>query len=445
MAAVLMIMLGISVAPIRADAQDTKDCTNTRYLQELIDELDFDELDMSLEENHLPEKLRFSDLVKAFAENGTDGVDGRMICDYVFDLFFYELAEVKPIFFQIVVMALLFALFGKLLIAKQGYVADMGFLMVYVGIVLLLLQSFTLIGRVVEEGVSRMLSFMTAFVPAYAATLLLSGNSASAGFFYEVTLGIVYVIELVMKVVFLPGVHIYVLLVMIDHLFEESRFSKLAELIGSALRSLLKFGLALVMGLGVVQSILAPAKDRLAASSLYHGIQAMPGLGNTVSATGELLLGCAIMIKNSVGAAALILLLILCMAPLCSVLCFTVMYRLIAALLEPFSDKRIVECVAGVGRGSGLYCRILADAMLYFLITISVISASTSFIFSEKFYGDDHSICKKLFSVSSGALSDFLSGTAGELSKVLSLFCECAHDRSVDETGAWFAAEGCEG
>ena len=304
-----------------------------------------------------------------------------MICDYVFDLFFYELAEVKPIFFQIVVMALLFALFGKLLIAKQGYVADMGFLMVYVGIVLLLLQSFTLIGRVVEEGVSRMLSFMTAFVPAYAATLLLSGNSASAGFFYEVTLGIVYVIELVMKVVFLPGVHIYVLLVMMDHLFEESRFSKLAELIGSALRSLLKFGLALVMGLGVVQSILAPAKDRLAASSLYHGIQAMPGLGNTVSATGELLLGCAIMIKNSVGAAALILLLILCMAPLCSVLCFTVMYRLIAALLEPFSDKRIVECVAGVGRGSGLYCRILADAMLYFWITISVISASTSFIF----------------------------------------------------------------
>ena len=158
MAAVLMIMLGISVAPIRADAQDTKDHTNTRYLQELIDELDFDELDMSLEENHLPEKLRFSDLVKAFAENGTDGVDGRMICDYVFDLFFYELAEVKPIFFQIVVMALLLALFGKLLIAKQGYVADMGFLMVYVGIVLLLLQSFTLIGRVVEEGVSRMRS-----------------------------------------------------------------------------------------------------------------------------------------------------------------------------------------------------------------------------------------------------------------------------------------------
>ena len=25
------------------------------------------------------------------------------------------------------------------------------------------------------------------------------------------------------------------------------------------------------------------------------------------------------------------------------------------------------------------------------------------------------------------------------------LFCERAHDRGTDETGAWFSAEGCEG
>ena len=168
---------------------------------------------------------------------------------------------------------------------------------------------------------------------------------------------------------------------MMDHMFEERRFLKLAELIGSAVRGMLKFGLASVVGFSVVQSILTPAKDRLSTSSLYHGIQSIPGVGSTFSATGELLLGCAIMIKNSVGAAALVVLLIVCAAPLCSVFCFTVMYRVVAAFLEPFCDKRIVECVAGVGRGSGMYCRILFDLMLYFFITVSMISASTSFIF----------------------------------------------------------------
>lgn len=368
----LMISIGILGFPQEIRAQD--------YVQELMDEMKLDEVDASVEED-IPQKLQFSDLAKAFASDGTDGLDASMICAYVFDLFFYELAEVKPIFYQIIVVALFFALFGKLLVTRQGYVTDMGFFMVYTGIVLLLLQSFTLIGGVVEEGVDRMVSFMTAFIPTYATTLMLSGNTASAGFFYEVAFGMIYLLEIAMKLVFIPGVHIYVLLIMMDHLFEERRFLKLAELIRSAVRGTLRFGMAAVAGLGVVQSILTPAKDRLATSSLYHGFRSIPGVGNTVSATGELLLGCAIMIKNSVGAAALVVLLVLSVAPLCSVFCFTVMYRVVAALLEPFCDKRIVECVAGVGRGSGIYCKVLSDAMLYFFITVAMISASTSFIF----------------------------------------------------------------
>lgn len=368
-----LVVLAVLLMPQEVKAQD--------YVQDLMEELELDDVEDALQEEEIPDKLRFYDLAKAFATEGTDGVDASMVCEYVFDLFFYEVATVKPIFYQIMVVSLLFALFGKLLVTQQGYVSDMGFFMVYTAIVLLLLQSFTLIGQLTDEGINKMVSFMTAFIPTYAATLMLSGNAASAGFFYEVAFGMIYLLELAMKFVLVPGVHIYVLLIMMDHLFEETRFQKLAELIGSAVRGILKFGLAAVAGLGVVQSLLTPAKDRLATSSLYHGIQSIPGVGNTFGATGELLLGCAMMIKNSVGAAALIVLLVVCLAPLCSVFCFTVMYRVVAALLEPFCDKRIVECVAGVGRASGIYCKILGDAMLYFLITISMISASTSFIF----------------------------------------------------------------
>ena len=56
-------------------------------------------------------------------------------------------------------------------------------------------------------------------------------------------------------------------------------------------------------------------------------------------------------------------------------------YRLVGALLQPFCDKRIGECVNGVGRGCALYLKIIVDAMLLFFITISMISASTSYIY----------------------------------------------------------------
>ena len=372
----MILFLGIFLMPQTVYAAED-------YMDEMMQELKLDEVDDAMEKNvtQLPDKYTFSDMVQSFVAEGTDGISRDNICDYVFDLFFYEIAAVKPLFIQIISMSILFAFFGKLLVTKSQYVSEMSFFVVYTGIMLLLLQSFQLISEVVESGIGKTTSFMTAFIPTYAATLLLSGNSSSAGFFYEVAFGMIYLLELAMKFVFVPGVHIYVLLIMIDHMFEERRFLKLAELIGSAVRGTLKFGLASVVGFSVVQSILTPAKDRLSTSSLYHGIQSIPGVGSTFSATGELLLGCAIMIKNSVGAAALVVLLIVCAAPLCSVFCFTVMYRVVAAFLEPFCDKRIVECVAGVGRGSGMYCRILFDLMLYFFITVSMISASTSFIF----------------------------------------------------------------
>ncbi len=283
-------------------------------------------------------------------------------------------------FIQIISMSILFAFFGKLLVTKSQYVSEMSFFVVYTGIMLLLLQSFQLISEVVESGIGKTTSFMTAFIPTYATTLLLSGNTASAGSFYGLAFGIVYVLELAMKFLFIPGVHIYVLLVLLDHLFEESKLSKFAELFESGIYLALKVGLAVVMGMGVVQSLIAPAKDRLSVSSLYQGFKAVPGVGNSFGAAGELLVGCTIMIKNSMGAAALLVLVILGLEPVLKVLCFHVMYRLASAVLQPFCDKRLAESIAGMGKGCGIYLKIMWNALLLFFLTISMIAASTGFI-----------------------------------------------------------------
>lgn len=370
----IVILLAVTLMLIRPQKILAQD-----YIGEIMEELDFSEVEEVTDD--LPDKISFVSIVQAFVENGTDGIDAGMICQYVFDLFFYEIAAAKPIFIEILCVSLFFTLFGRVLVTKQGYVSELGFFVVYTGIMLLLLESFSLIGEVVEEGVSRMVSFMTAFIPTYATTLLIAGNATSAGVFYELAFGLIYLLELGMKLVFLPGIHIFVLLMMMDNLFEETKFSKLAQLLEDGIGLLLKIGVAAVVGLGVVQSLIAPARDRLATSGIYHGLEAIPGVGNTFGAVGEILVGCGIMIKNSVGTAALIVLLVLCFAPVLKVFCFHVMYRFVAAILWPFCDKRIAQCVHDVGKGCGIYLKLLTDAMLLFLITISMISASTSFIY----------------------------------------------------------------
>lgn len=350
------------------------------WIGELLEELDLAEADEALEQE-LPERLTFSSLVSALTGEKGKELSFHLVADYLLDLFFYEIAAAKPMFLQILCVCLLFALFGRLLVTRYGYVKDLSFFAVYAGIMLLLLNSFLLVSSVVNAGIEKMLSFMTAFVPIYAAALLFSGNLTSAGVFYELAFGLIYVMELLMHVLFVPGVHIFVLLVMMDNLFEETKLSKLAELIESGIRTALKMSLAAVVGLGVVQSLIAPARDRISSNSVFQTLQAVPGIGNTFGAAGEILVGCGILIKNSVGVAALVVLIVLCAAPTVSVACFHVMYRLVGACLQPFCDKRISECVHGVGRACGLYLKIVISAMLLLFITISMISASTSFIY----------------------------------------------------------------
>lgn len=369
---ILILSLAFFSFPQKLYAEDD-------YMDRIMDELDLDAVDEEMGE--LPEKITFSDLVETFVEKGTDGVDMKMICDYIFDLLFYELSTVRPLFIQIISIALLFSLYGKVLVTGQKYVSQLGFFVVYTGILVLLLQSFSLIGEVVEDGVSNLVSFMTAFIPTYAATLLLSGNATSASAFYGLAYGIIYLLEIGMKFLFLPGIHVYVLLMVMDNLFEETKLSKLALLLEDGIRWILKIGLAAVVGLGVVQSLIAPAKDRLSTSGLYHGLSAIPGVGNAFGATGEILVGCGIMIKNSLGVAALVILFVICLAPVLKVFCFHVMYRLVAAVLMPFCDKRISQCVHDVGKGCAIYLKLLLDAVLLFFITISMITASSSFIY----------------------------------------------------------------
>lgn len=173
----------------------------------------------------------------------------------------------------------------------------------------------------------------------------------------------------------------FVLLLLMDNLFEETKLGKMAQLFEDGIRLVLKGGLTAVMGIGVVQSLIVPARDRLSTNSIFNSISAVPGVGNTFGSAAEILLGSGILIKNSIGAASLILLLVIGMTPLLKSFCFSVMYRLTAAFLAPVADSRIAQCVQAAARGCALFCTIQLDALLLFFITISMISVSTSFIY----------------------------------------------------------------
>lgn len=349
------------------------------YMKEIMDGLDFSGIEYFLNE-HLRERISFSELVSQVAGEGVSALDAENICGFVFDALFYELSVAKPIFLKMLLFSVIFSVLQRLLATKNRYISDMGFLLIYATIMVLLMQSFFLVKDIAIEGMNSMLQFLNALIPVYGSILVFSGNAVTGAFFYELAFGLIYLIELALKRFLVPLIHIFVLVLFLNHLFDEDKLSKLANLMEKGIKLLLKASFGGIIGLSVVQSLITPAKDKVAGNVVLQGLSAIPGVGNTIGSAGELILSCGMLIKNSIGVVALIILVMVACAPVVKIGVFCGFYHLLGAVLQPVADRRITECVTAISRGCNLYLKIIVYSMLLFFILISMVGATTSFV-----------------------------------------------------------------
>ena len=349
------------------------------YLEEIIEALDFEALNKFLN-NHMRMEMTFSELIKQISLNGLDGIGKEHITQLFFDSIFYEISIAGPIFVKMLVFSILFSIIHRLLVARKTYISDISFLFIYTTLMVLLMQSFFLVRDVTMDGLNGILSFLQALIPTYTMTLVFTGSAVTGAVAYELAFFFVYLIEFLMKNVLSPMIHMFVLVLFLNHMFDEDKLSMLAEFMEKILNMILKIAFGAVSGLGVVQSLLTPMKDRLANNVMLSGVSAIPGIGGILGSAGEVLISCGMLIKNSVGIAGLLILFVIGVIPVLKIGCFWVMYHMLAIVLQPITDHRLVECVSGVGRGCDLYLKVIMYSLLLFFVLISMVAMATNVV-----------------------------------------------------------------
>lgn len=350
------------------------------YLEEIIETLDFHAMNDFLYE-HLRIKMDFGELITQMNMHGLEAISKETITSLFYDAVFYELSIAKPIFVKMLCVSILFSVVHRLLISKHTYVSNIGFLLLYSTLMVLLMQSFFLVRDIALEGMNMLLTFLHALIPTYTTTMIFTGNGVSGAMMYELAFFLVYLIEFFMKNFLSPMIHVFVLVLFLNHLFDEDRLSKLAEFIEKLISIIIKLAFGAVVGLGVVQSLLTPMKDRLTNNVLLSGISSIPGVGGTLGSVGEIILSCGMLVKNSVGIIGLIILFVVAVIPVLKIGCFWIMYHLLAILLQPLAERRVTECVSGVARACDLYLKIILYSMLLFFVLFSIVTVATSFIY----------------------------------------------------------------
>lgn len=349
-----------------------------RTEEAMLGEVDMREIDKVLKDIFPEEKVTFRQVLDAFLD-GKETISPKLLADYIVDTVFYVVKGNRTTLLYLMALTVVAAVFSNFAnVFQSRQIAQTGFYLVYVLLITSCLHAFQMTVATVSDGIGKLILFMEVLSPVYFLCMAIAVGSVSSTAFYNLVLLLIFLVELVLLRFILPLIHVWLMMQILNFLSEEAYLSKFAELLKTVIGWSLKTLLAVVTGAGIVQGILSPSVDVVKRSALTKGAEMIPGVGDVFGGVTEVVLGTVVLIKNGIGMAGAVIVAGICLVPILNMGVLTLMYKALAAVVQPVSDRRIVEALSSVGEGYQMLLKVVCTAGVLFLITIGVAAAATT-------------------------------------------------------------------
>ncbi len=371
--------LGNRAVPVYAAAGTGQEDSVSQILQKkLLDEIQIDDIQKMLNEIMGDHSFSAGKMLMDIL-NGDDPVSKESVRNFLYSLFFSEIENEKNLLMKLLLIILIAAVLAEFAdVFGNGQAGDISFYIVYLALFMILMGNFMQLGNTLAQHLLRITDFMKILSPAYFMAVTASTGAATAAVFYEGVLLMIWAIQWLLINLFLPVVNLSVLLKMVNHLSKEEMLSKMSEFLDIAVSWGLKTLLGTAVGLQIVRNMVSPVIDTLRRSAIGKTASTIPGIGNAVTAVTELLLASAVMVRNSLGAVIVIILLFIGADPVVHYGSLSLLYRFLAAIAQPVSDKRVVGALGTIGEGCALLLKLLMTAEVLCMITFLIIIAGVS-------------------------------------------------------------------
>lgn len=352
--------------------QDTQSAT----AEKLMDDMEMEQMQDAINELLGEESFSLEDALHKIL-SGDKLFSKEYFMTLIKNFLYKNLAAERDTMIHVVLLVLMAALFSNFSnVFNNGQMGEISFYIVYMLLLAALVHSFGTLSIEISEGLTGFVTFMKALMPSYFLAVTAATGSATAMVFYEVVLVLVYVVQVIFLKGVLPGIHIYVLLQLVNFLHSEDFLSKMAELVRTVVEWTMRTCIAVVIGMQIIQNMIGPAIDTLKRDVIGKTAAAIPGIGNAINGVTEVALGTAVLVRNGLGVIGMIVILCVGLPPVIRLGMTTLLYKLLAAIVQPISDKRMVGALATIGDGCMLLLKVLLTMELLFLITIAVLTIS---------------------------------------------------------------------
>ena len=340
------------IVSVYAAAQtEQKEDSSVQILQEnLMEEIQIDDVQKMLDEIMDDHVFSVREALMNII-NGEDPVSKETVRSFLYSLFFSDIENEKGLILKLLLVIFIAAVLAEFAdVFGNGQAGSISFYIVYLALFTMLMENFSRLGSTLTNWLLGLTDFMKVLSPAYFMTVAASTGSSTAAAFYEGILLMIWAVQWLLANLFLPAVNLSLLLKMVNYLSKEEMLTKMVS----------------------------PVMDAMKRSAVGKAASAIPGIGNAVTAVTELVLTSAVMVRNSFGAVIVILLLLIGAGPIIHYGSLSLVYRFLAAIAQPISDKRVVGALSTMGEGCAMLLKLLLTAEVLCMLTFLIVVVSVS-------------------------------------------------------------------
>ncbi|MDF2520628.1 MAG: spoIIIAE [Clostridia bacterium] len=370
--ALVIVVLSMLILSISAD--DTN-----KLMQSQLDTLNIDEIQ------------RFVDEVNKDAEGSIPSIDiKQMILELfkgnpivnvqaiVFGLGKLLLKEVIlnfNVMGKIIVLAVFCALLQNLHGAfESNTVGKLAYSACYILIAIIAIKSFHTAMNYGAGAIDTMTSYTQALFPTMIALLVSVGAITSSTVFQPIVFGSISLIITAVKYFVLPMVYFSAVLSLLNNLSEGIQVSRLAALLRQVAVGALGIMLTIFLGVISVQGVASSSVDGLTIKTAkFAADKFVPIVGKFLNDAFDTVVSCSMVIKNGVGIAGLIVLVLICLFPLIKILSIIAIYKVTTALIEPILDNQLVKCLNDMSNSLMVVFAAVISVGVLFFVFITVI------------------------------------------------------------------------
>lgn len=301
----------------------------------------------------------------------------REACDTVLSMATVNCQSLRQVLISFLMLGILGAFYAHFSNLVEKYrLSEISFYFIYLVQATMLARCYAWFLEMVQTLLDNLILFVRLLMPIYLLSVSVATGTVTAGAGCQLLLFLIYGIEEGLQKMLLPMLSFFFLIALLEGTEGSERWDGILELIKKGTQASLGAALSGVAAIGFLQAVLTPAVDSLKGTAMQRLIMAIPGLGNSAESVIRLAAGSAVVLKNGIGVLLLVLLLVLCAAPLLQILALVFTLKLASAVMGIVCDKRLAKVVDRTGQTGMLMFRVAGTALLFFWLAIALTTVS---------------------------------------------------------------------